>query len=59
MHTDFNRLISILLMYKHVSLPEHIDEIGDQIMKKYFPSGRLDDHSHLNAVDVRVHSSCY
>lgn len=54
MHTDFNRLSSILMMYKHVALPEHFDEIGDRILKKYFPSGRLEDNSHLNAVDVRM-----
>ncbi|VVC41625.1 Carboxylesterase type B, conserved site,Carboxylesterase, type B,Carboxylesterase type B [Cinara cedri] len=44
LQTDFNRLLGSLLTYKHLSLPEHWDEIGDRIMTKYFPSGKIDDH---------------
>lgn len=50
MLTDFNRLVASILTYKHLSLPEHLNDIGDQIRKEYFPSGKIDDHS--NAVDV-------
>lgn len=51
-NTDFNRLVANMLMYKSSSLAEHWDEIGDRIMKMYFPSGRINDHSHSNVVDV-------
>jgi len=41
-----------MLFYKSNSLSKHWDKIGDQIKKMYFPSGKIDDHPHSNAVDV-------
>lgn len=55
MNTDFIRVLPNLLSYKHATLPEHLDEVGDRIMKKYFPSGVIGDHMHSNAVDVILH----
>lgn len=43
-----------LLEYTHLSLPEHFDEIGNEILKMYYPSGEVDDNSHLNTVAVCV-----
>lgn len=50
--TDFNRLISIMTSYNYYTEPENIDKIGEKVLKKYFPSGGIDDHSHINAVKV-------
>jgi len=52
LHTDFNRLISIMMNYNYYTEPENIDEIGEKALKKYFPSGGIDDHTHINAVKV-------
>ncbi|XP_050428135.1 esterase E4-like [Adelges cooleyi] len=52
LNSEFNRLISVLLMYNHFTLPKHLAEIGEKLLKKYFPLGRIDDQSHLNAVDM-------
>jgi len=38
--------------YNYYTEPEKIDEIGDKVLKKYFPSGGMDDHTHVNAVKV-------
>jgi len=50
--TDINRLLPILLMYKHVSMPKHFDEISNRIMEMYFPSGKIESNSHLDTVKV-------
>lgn len=50
--TDFTRIMPNIIGYKHVSLPEDWDEIGNRIMKKYYPSGKIDDNTHSTAVDV-------
>ncbi|XP_025194178.1 venom carboxylesterase-6-like [Melanaphis sacchari] len=52
LHTDVNRLLPVLLMYKHVSMPEHLDEITNRIMKMYFPSGKIENDSHLDTVKL-------
>lgn len=39
----FNRLFSIISNYNYDTKPEHIDEIGNTVLKKYFPSGEIDD----------------
>lgn len=49
---DFNRLLSIMLHYNHYTKEEYIDEIGQLVLKEYFPSGTIDDDSHFNAVHV-------
>lgn len=54
MNTDFYRILPILLMYKHTTLSEYSDEISHRIMRKYFPSGKIEDQAHLNAVDVYI-----
>jgi len=38
--------------YNYYTKPENIDEIGEKVVNKYFPSGGIDDHSHINAVKV-------
>lgn len=55
--TDFNRLISIMLSYNYYTKPEYIDEIGEKVFKKYFPSGSIDDHTHINAVNMFTDSA--
>lgn len=45
-------MVSNLLVYSHLSLPENIDEIGNEIMKMYYPSGKVEDNSHLKTVEV-------
>lgn len=50
--TDFNRLLPILLMYKHVSMPKHLDEISNRIIERYFPSGKIENDSHLDTVKM-------
>ncbi|XP_060878026.1 esterase FE4-like [Metopolophium dirhodum] len=58
LRTDFNRLISIMMNYNYYTEPENIDEIGEKVVKKYFPSGGIDDHSHINAVKMFT-DSCF
>lgn len=41
-----------MLNYNYYTKPEYIDEIGEKVFKKYFPSGSIDDHTHINAVNV-------
>jgi len=41
-----------MLFYNQYTRHEDLDEIGDIVLKEYFPSGRLDDNTHLNAVKV-------
>jgi len=50
--TDFNRLMAIIVNYNYYTKPEYIDEIGEKVLKKYFPSGGIDDHTHINAVNM-------
>lgn len=50
--TYFNRLLSIMLFYNHYTKLEDLDNIGDRVLKEYFPSGKLDDNTHSNAVNV-------
>lgn len=50
--SDFNRIMASILVYDSSALPEHRDEIGKKLMEMYFPSGRMDDHTHKNAVEV-------
>lgn len=49
-NTDFNRLLSIVLSHQHFTLD--LDEIGENVIKKYFPSGKIEDHSHLKTLEV-------
>jgi len=49
-YTDFNRLLSIILSYQHFTLD--LSEIGEKVLGKYFPSGKIGDHSHLKTVEV-------
>lgn len=51
--TYFNRIFSIITFYNHYSKPDKIDEIGEKVLKRYFPSGRIEDNSHMEAVKVR------
>lgn len=41
-----------MLSYNYYTKPEHIDEIGEKVVKMYFPSGEVDDNSHMEAVKV-------
>lgn len=41
-----------MLHYNYYTKPEYIDEIGEKVFKKYFPSGSIDDHTHINAIKV-------
>ncbi|XP_025194181.1 esterase E4-like isoform X1 [Melanaphis sacchari] len=56
--TDFNRLISIITFYNYYVKTEYIDEIGEKVFGKYFPSGSIDDHTHSNAVNMFT-DSCF
>ncbi|XP_050531761.1 juvenile hormone esterase-like isoform X2 [Daktulosphaira vitifoliae] len=49
--TDFNRVISIMLMYENIALSEDIDNIGKQLLYKYFPKG-INNQSLLEAVQL-------
>jgi len=49
-YTDFNRLLSIILSHQHFTLD--LGEIGEKVLQKYFPSGKIGDHSHLKTVEV-------
>lgn len=49
-YTDFSRLNSMVLSYQHFTLD--LDVIRKSILKKYYPSGKIEDHSHLNTVEV-------
>lgn len=48
--TDFNRLISIVLSYQHYA--SDVDEIGARVLREYYPSGKIDDDSHSQTVQV-------
>lgn len=50
----FNRLLSVMMIYDQYTMSKDIDEIGQRILKEYFPSGALDDDTHLNAVNVCI-----
>lgn len=52
--TDFNRLLSVIMFYDQYTIPEDIDEIGQRVLKEYFPSGALDNDTHSNAVNVCI-----
>jgi len=45
-------MISIMTNYNYYTEPKFIDKIGEKVRKKYFPSGGIDDHTHINAVKV-------
>lgn len=49
--TDFNRLMSVAADYNYYTKPEHIDDVGTQILKEYFPQGGMETRD-LNAVEV-------
>lgn len=51
-YTNFSRLISIIMSHQYYTLD--LDEIGEKIFKKYFPSGKIEDHSHIQTVEVTV-----
>lgn len=36
----------------HQYFTNDLDEIGEKVLKKYFPSGKIGDHSHLKTVEV-------
>lgn len=55
-HTDPGHLLSYLVMYQHLALPEYLDDIKNRVMKKYFPTGKMEDDSHSNAVKVRMYN---
>jgi len=38
--------------YNYYTKSENIDKIGEKVLKKYFPSGGIDDHTHVKAVEV-------
>ncbi|XP_050428100.1 juvenile hormone esterase-like [Adelges cooleyi] len=52
LNTDYSRLMSIVMMYNNFALPKHLVEIGERILKKYYPTGSIDDHTHSNAVEM-------
>ncbi|XP_050531732.1 juvenile hormone esterase-like [Daktulosphaira vitifoliae] len=52
LRTDFKNIMPNLLFYKHFAKPEHFDEISNLMLKEYFPTGQVDDHTHSNAVDL-------
>ncbi|KAL4097005.1 hypothetical protein QTP88_021850 [Uroleucon formosanum] len=58
LRTDFNRLISIMMNYNYYTESGNIDEIGEKVLKKYFPSGGMVDHTHINAVKMFT-DSCF
>jgi len=41
-----------MLFYNQYTKLEDLDKIGDRVLKEYFPSRRLDDNTHSNAVNV-------
>lgn len=43
-----------MLFYNQYSKPEDIDEIGERVLKEYFPTEALDDDTHSNAVNVII-----
>ncbi|KAL5242174.1 hypothetical protein ACI65C_009584 [Semiaphis heraclei] len=49
-YTDFNRLLSLILSHQHFT--NELDEIGEKVLKKYFPSGKIGDHSHLKTAEM-------
>ncbi|XP_060845477.1 uncharacterized protein LOC132925065 [Rhopalosiphum padi] len=50
LYTGFNRLLSIILSHQHFTLD--LDEIGENVFKKYFPSGKIGDHSHFKTIEM-------
>lgn len=49
---NFNYLFPIMVGYNHYAKLEDIDEIGEKVLKKYFPSGIMDDNTHRESVKV-------
>lgn len=51
-NTDNGRYLSYLVIYHHLALPKYFKDIKDKIMKKYFPTGKIEDNSHSEVVNV-------
>lgn len=51
--THFSRIFSLLMNFSNTMKPDKIDEIGEKVLKRYFPSGNIEDDSHIEAVQVR------
>jgi len=43
--------------YNYYTQLENIDEIGEKVLKKYFPSGGMVDHTHINAIKVGIYNN--
>lgn len=50
-YTDFSHLISIIMSYQYYTLD--LKNISEIIFQKYFPSGKIEDHSHMQTVEVK------
>lgn len=50
--SDFNYLFSVVAGYNYYAKPERIDEIGEKVLKKYFPSGEIVDNTQVEASKV-------
>lgn len=50
--TYFSRMFSLISCSNHYTKPDEINRIGEEVIKKYFPTGEINDNSHLDAVKV-------
>ncbi|VVC41623.1 Hypothetical protein CINCED_3A016801 [Cinara cedri] len=48
--TNFNHLMSIIMAYRNFTL--NLNEIGRRIFEKYYPSGRMEDDSHFQTLQM-------
>lgn len=51
--TYFNIIFPIMAFYYSYVKPDKINEISEIALKRYFPSGNIEDDSHMEAVQVR------
>lgn len=51
-YTNFSRLISVIMSYQYYTLD--LDKIGEKIFLKYYSSGKIEDYSHIQTVEVTL-----
>ncbi|XP_050531743.1 juvenile hormone esterase-like isoform X2 [Daktulosphaira vitifoliae] len=49
---DFKNTISIILSYNKYALPENVNDIGQRLLKKYYPREKMEDHTHFNTAEM-------
>ncbi|XP_050443567.1 uncharacterized protein LOC126847405 [Adelges cooleyi] len=52
LESDFNRLLSTMVFFNGYTTLKGVEEIGKRVKDRYFLSGKLEDNSHSQAVEM-------